>query len=101
MSDLKDKVVDATKKVLDAGDKLTHDLKTNHNDAKEKIDALNDKAKGKFNQVKGGVKVEIGKLTDNNKLQAEGMVDKVVGKAQEIKGNVKDTVIDIKKKLTK
>ena len=57
--------------------------------------------KGKLNQVKGGIKTKVGKMTDNNKLQVEGTMNKVVGKTQEISGNIKEAVIDIKKKLTK
>ena len=62
---------------------------------------MNNKIKGKLNQVKGGIKTKVGKMTDNNKLQIEGTMDKVVGKTQEISGNIKEAVIDIKKKLTK
>ncbi|HAM63343.1 MAG: hypothetical protein A2Y20_03315 [Firmicutes bacterium GWF2_51_9] len=62
---------------------------------------MNDKTKGKFNQVKGNVKEEIGKMTNNNKLQAEGVVDQVMGKAQEISGEIKETILDAKKKITK
>lgn len=57
--------------------------------------------KGKLNQVKGGIKTKVGKMTDNNKLQVEGTMNKVVGKTQEISGNIKEAVIGIKKKLTK
>lgn len=62
---------------------------------------MNNKIKGKLNQVKGGIKTKVGKLTDNNKLQIEGTMDKFVGKTQEISGNIKEAVLDIKKKLTK
>lgn len=62
---------------------------------------MNNKIKGKLNQVKGGIKTKVGKMTDNNKLQVEGTMNKVVGKTQEISGNIKEAVIGIKKKLTK
>ena len=57
--------------------------------------------KGKLNQVKGGLKTKVGKMTDNNKLQVVRTMNKVVGKTQEISGNIKEAVIGIKKKLTK
>ena len=57
--------------------------------------------KGTLNQVKGGLKTKVGKMTDNNKLQVVRTMNKVVGKTQEISGNIKEAVIGIKKKLTK
>lgn len=101
MNDLKDKITDATKNIMDAEDKLAHDMKTNNSEVKGKLDAMNDKAKGKFNQAKGAVKTKIGNLTDNNKLKAEGLVDTVIGKTQEISGNIKETVNDATHKHTK
>lgn len=62
---------------------------------------MNDKAKGKFKQTKGAIKMKIGELTDNNKLKSEGMADKVVGKTQEISGNIQESINDVKKKLKK
>jgi uncharacterized protein YjbJ (UPF0337 family) len=101
MNDLKDKITDATKNIMDAEDKLAHDMKTNNSEMKGKLDAMNDKAKGKFNQTKGAVKTKIGNLTDNNKLKSEGLVDTVVGKTQEISGNIKETINDATHKHTK
>ena len=48
-----------------------------------------DKAEGKFHQLKGKVKEVAGDLTDNPKLEAEGIGEKMVGHAQENMGKVK------------
>lgn len=47
------------------------------------------KAKGMFHQVKGKIKETAGDLTDNPKLEAEGMTEKIIGQAQENIGKVK------------
>lgn len=101
MNDHYDKITDTTKNMLDAKDDLAHKLNENLEDSKGKMDAMNDKVKGKFNQAKGKIKTKVGKMTDNNKLQGEGMVDSVIGKAQEIKGNIKEAIIDTKNKIKK
>ena len=41
-----------------------------------------DKAKGKFHEVKGGVKEKVGRATNNPDLEAEGQVEKIGGKVQ-------------------
>jgi len=51
---------------------------------------FSDKLKGAGNKVKGEVKDEFGKATDNKKLQAEGKFDKVKGEVQEKVGETKD-----------
>jgi uncharacterized protein YjbJ (UPF0337 family) len=48
-----------------------------------------DKTEGKFHQMKGKLKEVAGDITDNPKLEAEGMGEKIVGKAQEKRGHVK------------
>jgi uncharacterized protein YjbJ (UPF0337 family) len=48
-----------------------------------------DKAEGKFHEVKGYVKEVGGKLSDNPKLEAEGTVEKITGQVQEKVGQVK------------
>ncbi len=101
MNDLKDKITDATKNIMDAEDKLAHDMKKNDAEMKGKLDAMNDKAKGKLNQTKGAIKTKIGNFTDNNKLKSEGMVDTIVGKTQEISGNIKESINDLTHKHTK
>ena len=55
----------------------------------------------KFDQLKGSVKEGLGKLTGNEKLQAEGFAEKVVSKVKEVAGDVKeaaeDAIEDVKK----
>jgi uncharacterized protein YjbJ (UPF0337 family) len=51
-----------------------------------------DKAEGTFHQIKGVVKEVTGKLIDNPKLQAEGVVEKVSGKVQEQVGKCKSII---------
>ena len=46
-------------------------------------------AKGKFHEVKGKIKEVAGDLTDNPKLEAEGMTEKITGKVQGSIGKVK------------
>ena len=47
-----------------------------------------DKAKGKFHQVKGEVKEKVGRATNNPDLEAEGQVEKIGGKVQKKIGQV-------------
>jgi uncharacterized protein YjbJ (UPF0337 family) len=51
--------------------------------------SIRDKAEGALHQVKGTVKEEAGKLSNNRKLEAEGTVEKLAGKAQGKVGQVK------------
>ena len=53
-----------------------------------------DRVEGAFEQAKGAVKEAAGKVTGDQKLQAEGKADKVAGKAQSTVGGVKDTARD-------
>ncbi len=46
--------------------------------------------KGMLDKAKGAVKEVVGKVTGNEKLQAEGKADKVAGSAHETAGDVKD-----------
>ncbi len=43
-------------------------------------------------QAKGTIKEAAGKITGNDKLQAEGKAEKLAGQAQEKLGQTKDTV---------
>jgi len=43
-------------------------------------------------EVKGAVKEQIGKATDNPKLQAEGTAEKVAGKVQKKVGDLEKAV---------
>jgi uncharacterized protein YjbJ (UPF0337 family) len=49
----------------------------------------NDQAEGTFHQIKGKIKEVAGKITDNPKLEAEGVGEKLAGQVQEKIGQVK------------
>lgn len=51
-----------------------------------------DRIKGSFDQAKGLVKEGVGKMTGDEKLEAEGKADKVSGKIKNTVGGIKDTV---------
>lgn len=48
-----------------------------------------DEVAGKIHEVKGAIKEQVGKLTNNPDLEAEGEVEKVAGKVQNKIGQVK------------
>ncbi len=50
--------------------------------------------KGKWNQFKGEVKQQFGKLTDDDLLEIEGDYDKFKGKVQERYGDQKEAIED-------
>jgi uncharacterized protein YjbJ (UPF0337 family) len=47
-----------------------------------------DKAKGKFHEVKGAIKQNVGRAANKPDLEAEGRVEKVGGKVQNKVGQV-------------
>jgi uncharacterized protein YjbJ (UPF0337 family) len=51
-----------------------------------------DRVTGMIDEVAGSVKRKAGELTDNPKLQAEGMVQQVKGKAVNALGKTKEVV---------
>jgi uncharacterized protein YjbJ (UPF0337 family) len=53
-----------------------------------------DRVKGMIDQVAGNAKRKAGKLTDNPKLQVEGMVQQAKGKVENAWGKAKDAVHD-------
>ncbi|MFC3927211.1 CsbD family protein [Streptococcus caprae] len=53
---------------------------------------MTDKLDAKLDQAKGSVKEAYGKLTDDKKVEAEGLVDKVTGKVKEAAVDAKDAV---------
>lgn len=53
-----------------------------------------DRIKGSAKVVKGKVKVAIGKVVGDSKLQAGGEADKVEGKIQNAVGSARDTIRD-------
>lgn len=64
-----------------------------------------EKIKAKLDQVKGGIKQVVGKVTENKKLEAKGMVEKTIAKGKEIVDDIKEgsegAVDSIKKALDK
>ena len=48
-----------------------------------------DKAEGKFHEVKGAVKEIAGKLSDDPELEGEGAGEKIAGQVQEKIGQIK------------
>lgn len=52
----------------------------------------NNRIEGIARQAKGTIKEAAGKITGNDKLQAEGKAEKLAGQAQEKLGQTKDTV---------
>ncbi|HQS97050.1 MAG: CsbD family protein [Novosphingobium sp. 16-62-11] len=55
---------------------------------------MTDKAKGLANEAAGNVKQAVGKATDNQKLQAEGIAQERKGEAQQVAGKVKGALGD-------
>ncbi|AIL63064.1 CsbD family protein [Pseudomonas alkylphenolica] len=51
-----------------------------------------DKVKGLANEAVGNIKQGIGKVTDNDRLRAEGKAQEIKGEAQQVAGKVKDAV---------
>lgn len=54
--------------------------------------SISDKIKGAANQVAGKIKEETGKMTDNERLEAEGVAQNVKGKVQSTVGDAKDAI---------
>lgn len=57
------------------------------------------RVQGAWDKAKGAVKEGIGKMTGDEKMQAEGKADKVAGKAESAVGGVKDSVRDAADKI--
>jgi uncharacterized protein YjbJ (UPF0337 family) len=53
-----------------------------------------DRIKGSADQAKGAVKDAAGKITGDQKLQAEGKADKLKGKVESAVGGAKDAIRD-------
>ena len=49
-----------------------------------------EKIKAKLDQVKGGIKQVVGKVTENKKLETEGMVEKTIAKGKEVVDDIKE-----------
>ncbi len=57
------------------------------------------RVQGAFDKAKGAVKEGVGKLTGDEKMQAEGMADKAKGHGESAVGGAKDTVRDAADKI--
>ncbi|HTQ14223.1 MAG TPA: CsbD family protein [Rhizomicrobium sp.] len=53
-----------------------------------------DRIKGSADQAKGAVKDAAGKMTGDQKLQAEGKADKLKGKVESAVGGARDAIRD-------
>ena len=51
-----------------------------------------DRVVGSAKQVKGAVKLVVGKAVGDTKLESEGKADKIEGKVQNVIGGLKDTL---------
>ena len=58
-----------------------------------------DRIKGGFHEVKGTIKEQVGKATNDRKLKAEGKAEKSGGKVQQRIGQAKEAVAKLKGKL--
>jgi uncharacterized protein YjbJ (UPF0337 family) len=58
-----------------------------------------DNLTGSFHEVKGTIKEEVGKVTGNRNLKAEGKAEKKAGKVQQRIGHTKEAVVNLKEQL--
>jgi uncharacterized protein YjbJ (UPF0337 family) len=58
-----------------------------------------DNKEGGFHQLKGTIKEQVGKVTNDRQLRVEGKSEKNEGKVQQQIGHAKDTVAKLKGKL--
>ncbi|MBV4512075.1 CsbD family protein [Pseudomonas sp. SWRI22] len=56
------------------------------------MSSTSDKVKGLANEAVGNIKQGVGKVTDNDKLRAEGVIQEKKGEAQQAVGKTKDVV---------
>ena len=59
------------------------------------MSSTSDKIKGLANEAAGNVKQGVGKMTDNERLQAEGKAQEVKGEVQQAVGKAKDAVKNV------
>ncbi|MCX5519235.1 CsbD family protein [Kaistia defluvii] len=59
------------------------------------MSSTSDKIKGLANEAAGNVKQGVGKMTDNDRLRAEGKAQEIKGEAQQAVGKAKDAVKDV------
>jgi uncharacterized protein YjbJ (UPF0337 family) len=58
-----------------------------------------DRIRGSFHEVKGAIKEEAGKLTNNRTLEVKGNVEKTAGKVQHHIGDTTKAVTSLRKQL--
>jgi uncharacterized protein YjbJ (UPF0337 family) len=58
-----------------------------------------DKIEGNFHKVKGAIKEQVGKVTNDRNLKAEGNAEKKAGKVQQQIGYAKEDVAKLKGRL--
>ncbi len=56
------------------------------------INAISDKLKGNWNQIKGKLKQEYGELNDDDLAYAEGKEEELIGRIQEKTGKTKEEI---------
>ena len=56
------------------------------------MSSTSDKVKGLANEAVGNIKQGVGKVTDNDKLRAEGVIQEKKGEAQQAVGKTTDAV---------
>ncbi|MQR97912.1 CsbD family protein [Gluconobacter aidae] len=56
------------------------------------MSSMEDRIKGVANQVTGKIKEEVGHVTNDKKLEAEGVAQNLKGKVQKTAGDAKDAV---------
>lgn len=51
-----------------------------------------DQAKGRYHELKGNVKQNVGRATNNHRLQAEGLGERLAGKLQNVIGKAEKVI---------
>jgi uncharacterized protein YjbJ (UPF0337 family) len=54
--------------------------------------STNDMATGKLHEVKGAIRQQVGKITENPDLEADGQAEKIVGKVQILAGKIEKKI---------
>jgi uncharacterized protein YjbJ (UPF0337 family) len=75
-----------------ASQSLRTDLFPSNVHRRNTMSSTGDKVKGMANEAVGNVKQGVGKVTDNDKLRAEGKLQEKKGEAQQAVGKAKDAI---------
>jgi uncharacterized protein YjbJ (UPF0337 family) len=54
--------------------------------------STNDMATGKLHEVQGAIRQQVGKITENPDLEADGQAEKIVGKVQTLAGKIQKKI---------